>query len=1197
MALMASCIMGFSQCPNVPEICNNGIDDDCDGLIDCFDGDCSGNVDCSTFYFGKDSGDCQIAPQVVTGYNLVEKWRSTVNVETRGTPIVGDLDGDGIPEVVTHFHDDNTVYILNGATGATKYTINAHLSNYSQSPAIADVDNDGFGEIFLVDHLGKLRCFDHQGNPKGGFNEITIGKGQGTHQGAFAGNPSFADFNGDGGVEIFIGNQIFDAVTGLVVAELADPYNSNKGAIGVNGHIFSAAFDILPDNFCADCSGMELICGNVVYSVNIITGVLTEVSRAPNNVNDGKVSLADWDGDDQMDIIVSGTCCGDGGVIYIWNPRTQGLLTHDAQGNPLQENPIDVQPGSSTQVGLASIADFDGDGYLEIGMAGNNEFITIETDMSIKWTIPVNDISNMTTSTAFDFEGDGKIEIVYRDENFLYILDGATGATITKVQCGSATRTELPIVVDVNGDGDAELVCTCADANGLGKGNVRVYESDSTIWVPTRTIWNTHNYVPTFINDDLTVPIEFQNKALIDGQDLYLAQTSLTYSSGNPVYPVLPDYTITLDSVVIDCDQNTALAHIEVCQTSTDALVFDFDISFYKGDPLTGGTLIGTERVDHAASTIPSTGCMVTTQVVNAENYDLHVYVNDQGTNPSEAPVLLMPECDTANNLVTYTVSACNSGCETPITGAVDATVGAWQFIGGVSEGLNYELDVVSGSKSFVATNGPEAGQTVFTVVYNTSTGYSSSLIRVRYKGNNTYHDNLSGTTYDNSPHGWTGLSGVGLETAPILGYMAFIDENGNGAFDSGVEQYFRDIHSLTINATTEGDLYMAFYDDGSYTDNSSIIQVSATATNCPTDLEVTKTDGVSMYKRSANTIYTIVAKNNGPVDIENATVSDPIPNGVNGFIWTAVFHGSSSNSAGASGAGAIADIVDLATGDSIVYTITAAVSGAKYDSLVNTVTINTPTGTEDLDSTNNRAIDVDVDPDPTIEVDTVTVCTKTLNTILPYYITNGTPNQYTIDWDAAANAAGITDVTQTTLPADSQFVLLGLGTVPAGIYTAEVTVYNTQLGCEGTDSIYFVIKGCNTDAAITKTDGRTDYTPGTTTTYTIVAKNNGPNNFTDAVVNDPLPSGISAGDISWDATAYGGAITAAVGSQVGALNDIVSIPVGDSIVYSVNFAVPGNHKGDLVNTVTISAHLDTNTTNDIATDINFNGLCVGATT
>ena len=1190
-----------AQCPNIPEICNNGVDDDCDGLIDCFDDNCSNESSCSDFYFGRDSVSCQVAPPVVTGYNLVEVWRSDVSVETRGTPIVGDLNGDGIPEVVTHFREDNTVYILDGITGQSTHQINAHLSDYSQSPAIADVDQDGFGEIFLVDNLGKLKCFDHEGNPKGGFTEVTISAGQGTPQGAYAANPSFADFNGDGRVELYIGNEIYDAQTGILLSTLSNSYNKSKGAIGVNGHVFSAAYDVLPDGFCSDCSGLELICGNVVYSVNMSNGTLTEESRAPSNVNDGKVSLADWDGDDQMDIVVSGTCCGDGGVIYIWNPRTQAFVSQDAAGNPLLANPIDVQPTQATQVGLASIADFDGDGLLEIGMAGRHEFITIESDMSIKWSIPVVDQSNMTTSTAFDFEGDGSTEIVYRDENDLYILDGTTGSIISQIPCGSGTRTELPIVVDVNGDGDAELVCTCSDTPGGGKGHVRVYESDSTIWVPTRKVWNTHNYVPTFINEDLTVPIQQQNKALIEGQDLYLAQTPLTYRTGNPVYPVLPDYTISLDSVVKDCSAETNTAYVKICMQTPDALVFDFDLSYYHDDPTAGGTLITSQRIDHDASSIPSTGCLSVSSPIDFGNYDLHVYVNDQGTDPSKAPLVLMPECDTSNNLVTvsltdcsvpnliisdtlkickgdslrieavigdaftwrgstlfsqvndsvikvapaatssyqvtslfknqnlivnsdfeanntggnvlifldasavpgwstsdsqneieiwsstsgttaYTgnqfielnanddaalfqdittvpgskllwsfahrgrngvdqmsfsvgppggplsaignfsdggavwglhsgvyeipsgqtttrfyftavtggasgnfldaiqfnsfneqedsvvviVEECMSSCQTPLTGVVNARIAAWQYIGPVSQGLNYELEAISGSKNFTATNGPQVGEQVFSVVYNRATGYSVSLERVRYKGNNRYHDNFAGMNYDASPHGWTGLSGIGQERAPVLGYMAFIDANGNGAYDSGIDYFYRDLHTLSIDAAMTGDLYMAFYDDGVYSDNLSEITVSATATNCPTDLEVSKTDGVPSYQRSSNTVYTIVAKNNGPHKVDGAQIYDPIPSGVNGFNWTAAFYGTSSNSSGTSGSGALVDEVNLAVGDSIVYTVTAAVSGAKYGDLINTVSINTPAGTFDTDSTNNIATDIDSDPDPT---------------------------------------------------------------------------------------------------------------------------------------------------------------------------------------------------------------------------------------
>lgn len=89
-------------------------------------------------------------------------------------------------------------------------------------------------------------------------------------------------------------------------------------------------------------------------------------------------------------------------------------------------------------------------------------------------------------------------------------------------------------------------------------------------------------------------------------------------------------------------------------------MVFDFDISFYKGDPILGGELLHTERIDHSMSTIPMTGCMITSQIVEVGSYDLHVYVNDKGTKPTDAPVVLMPECDTTNNSVSYLMNDCS---------------------------------------------------------------------------------------------------------------------------------------------------------------------------------------------------------------------------------------------------------------------------------------------------------------------------------------------------------------------------------------------------------------------------------------------------------------------------------------------------------------------------------------------------------
>ncbi|HEY9008916.1 MAG TPA: hypothetical protein VIM75_22430, partial [Ohtaekwangia sp.] len=41
--------------------CGDGIDNDGDGFVDCFDGDCRGNSLCKDFYIGQDKA-CQVPP-------------------------------------------------------------------------------------------------------------------------------------------------------------------------------------------------------------------------------------------------------------------------------------------------------------------------------------------------------------------------------------------------------------------------------------------------------------------------------------------------------------------------------------------------------------------------------------------------------------------------------------------------------------------------------------------------------------------------------------------------------------------------------------------------------------------------------------------------------------------------------------------------------------------------------------------------------------------------------------------------------------------------------------------------------------------------------------------------------------------------------------------------------------------------------
>ena len=114
-------------------------------------------------------------------------------------------------------------------------------------------------------------------------------------------------------------------------------------------------------------------------------------------------------------------------------------------------------------------------------------------------------------------------------------------------------------------------------------------------------------------------------------------------------------------------------------------------------------------------------------------------------------------------------------------------------------------------------------------------------------------------------------------------------------------------------------------------------------------------------------------------------------------------------------------------------------------------------------------------------------------------------------------------------------------------------------------------------DLSVTITDGISVWTPGGSTTYTVVVINNGPLNVTGAVFNDNKPAQITSW--SWTCTPDSGATCGAgSGGPVGtSIHDTtVNIPAGKKVIYtiiaSLGTAIPGN----LVNTVTITAPIGT---------------------
>jgi len=103
-------------------------------------------------------------------------------------------------------------------------------------------------------------------------------------------------------------------------------------------------------------------------------------------------------------------------------------------------------------------------------------------------------------------------------------------------------------------------------------------------------------------------------------------------------------------------------------------------------------------------------------------------------------------------------------------------------------------------------------------------------------------------------------------------------------------------------------------------------------------------------------------------------------------------------------------------------------------------------------------------------------------------------------------------------------------------------------------------------DLSITKTDGTTTYTPGTSTTYTITASNTaGPSNTT-GTVTDNFPGTLTC---SWTCVGAGGGLCTAAGA--GNISDPVTLPVGGSVTYTASCTISAAATGNLDNTASVA--------------------------
>jgi len=158
-------------------------------------------------------------------------WPALRGVEFWSTPAVGDLDGDGVPEIAVSDLEKHTwILLANGSVALNARHLDMVWANY-HSTAIADVDGDGTPDVLATAGSGYagggVYAWTASGVPIPGFPLYTDVDAQA--------GPTIADVDGDGKVEVIASsNQDFDFTTGLeklrgslYVWDLASPFRAS----------------------------------------------------------------------------------------------------------------------------------------------------------------------------------------------------------------------------------------------------------------------------------------------------------------------------------------------------------------------------------------------------------------------------------------------------------------------------------------------------------------------------------------------------------------------------------------------------------------------------------------------------------------------------------------------------------------------------------------------------------------------------------------------------------------------------------------------------------------------------------------------------------------------------------------------------------------------------------------------------------
>ncbi|MBW2456100.1 MAG: hypothetical protein JRI68_16395 [Deltaproteobacteria bacterium] len=555
----------------------------------------------------------------------------------------GDIDERDLPDIVffTFAGSDYNNNLGNSATlraisivdgtVVNKWSVATTGDAPGRSIASGDIHPSPGNEIVVCTTNSRVRAYDATGSPLWLSESIGISCLM----------PSIADMDQDGDAEVVVRSRILEGDTGAVQATLSPANNSYVVVSDVTG---DGKLNVVSPTAVYDEAGNQLI---------------------DVGINGTHAAVGDLDVDGIPEIV---SVYRNTHSMSVWHldpnePTGYVIIRQDVDINgTISPNPCcQINPnsaGCTTGGGPPTIADFNGDGFPDVALAGGIGYAVFDgqklmdpqnvpDNQTMAWLKQTQDCSSAQTgSSVFDFNGDGLAEVVYADEVTLHIYDGVTGDDVWSTCNTSGTLLEYPLVADVDSDGHADLIVasnrySSLNCNGTKTTGIRIFGDTQGNWVRTRRIWNQHPYHVTNVNEDGTIP-QFEAPNYLDPKLNNFRQNVQPLGEFSA-----PDLVV---SVFPSClSEYTIVARVRnIGEASVPPGVV---VGFYEGDPAAGGTKLGEALT---TQTLYSLGSEDVPFVPQSPVVELLYAVVDDGSPPHP-----WHECRDDNNVSEGTDPSC----------------------------------------------------------------------------------------------------------------------------------------------------------------------------------------------------------------------------------------------------------------------------------------------------------------------------------------------------------------------------------------------------------------------------------------------------------------------------------------------------------------------------------------------------------